>query len=50
LLGDKDENMAANLVKYQRLQMLDRVVKILPYLIAFYFVFIKYDLISFLKN
>lgn len=46
LLGDKEENLPRNRVVYQRLKLLDQFVKMIPYLAAFYYIFIKYDSVN----
>lgn len=50
LLKDKEENLPRNLLVYKRLKLLDRVVKTIPYVVAFYFIFVKYDLVNVCKN
>lgn len=50
LLGDKDENIPKNRVTYQRLKLLDRIVTRLPYAAAFYYVFVKHDIVAVLKS
>lgn len=50
LLGDKDENIPRNQVVFRRLKLLDRFVKAIPYAVAFYYIFIKYDLVNVCKN
>lgn len=50
LMGDKDENLPRNRVIYKRLKLLDQVVKALPFVIAFYYIFVKHDLINVCKS
>lgn len=50
LLGDKEENLPRNIVIYKRLKLLDYIVKRLPYVYLFYFLFIKHDVASVLRN
>ena len=50
LLGDKDENIPKNQIMYHRFKNLDRIIKAVPFIIAFYVIFIKYDLGHVLKT
>lgn len=50
LLGDKEENIGRNRVVYQRLKVVDRLVKLIPYVVAFYYIFIKYDFVHVCKS
>lgn len=50
LLGDKEENLPRNRVIYKRLKLLDRFVKLLPYAFAFYFIFVRHDLVHVCKS
>lgn len=50
LMGDKEENLPRNRVVYRRLKLLDRFVKLLPFVVAFYYIFIKHDLINVCKS
>lgn len=50
LLGDKEENLPRNRIIYWRLKWLDRVVKFIPIAVAFYYIFLKHDLIHLCRN
>lgn len=50
LLGDKDENIPRNVKIYNRMKFVDRTLKALPYIVAFYYIFVKHDLIHVCKS
>lgn len=45
LLHEKDEDLPRARTHYKRMKLLDRFVKSIMFITAFYYVFIKYDLI-----
>lgn len=50
LMRDKDENMPRNRIVFRRLKLLDRFVKSIPWIVAFYYIFIKYDVVQVCKT
>lgn len=50
LLGDKEENVPRNIRVYKRMKFADRILKALPYIIAFYYIFVKHDLMQVCKS
>lgn len=50
LLGDKEENMERNRIVYQRLKVVDNIIKSIPYVVTFYYIFIKYDFVHVCKS
>lgn len=44
LLGEKDENLEKDKKKYQRMKLLDTILKTIFYVIVFWYTFIRYDI------
>lgn len=50
LLKEKDESLPKCRQKYRRMVIANNILKSIPYIVAFYLIFFKYEIINVIKN